>query len=69
MKPRTRQRVRRGLTAGVVTAGLAGAVVLVMAWERGPVTVQVRVPDLSAEALGGKQAFDRTCARCHGGLP
>jgi mono/diheme cytochrome c family protein len=66
MKARTRQRVRRGLTVGVVTAALAGALVLVMAWERGPVTVQVWVPDLSAEALGGKQAFDRRCAQCHG---
>ncbi len=45
---------------------LVGAFVFLVVWERGPSNVQVRVPELSAEALSGKQAFDRRCAQCHG---
>ena len=30
------------------------------------VTVDVRVPELSAAALRGKVAFDTNCAQCHG---
>jgi mono/diheme cytochrome c family protein len=54
------------VTAGVATVALAGAIVLLGVWERSPSTVQVRVPELSAEALSGKEAFDRRCVQCHG---
>lgn len=50
----------------MVTAVLVGVIVLLAVWERGPSTVQVRVPELSAEALGGKEAYDRRCVQCHG---
>lgn len=66
MRPRTRRRLRRGLTAGAATAVLVGALVLLVVRERGPLNVQVQVPELSAEALSGKQTFDRRCAQCHG---
>lgn len=66
MRPRTRKRLRRGLTVGVVAAVLVGALAFLAVWERGPSTVQVKVPELSAEALSGKQVFDRKCAQCHG---
>ena len=29
-------------------------------------TVNVKVPALSAQAVGGKEAFDANCAACHG---
>jgi mono/diheme cytochrome c family protein len=66
MRPRTRRRLRWGLTAGAALAALVGTLGLLVVWERGPSTVQVRVPELSAEALIGKEAFDRRCAHCHG---
>ena len=53
----------------VVVAG--GALVIVGAWFIGrlddrPGQIDVRVPQLSAAALAGQAAFDRSCAGCHG---
>lgn len=51
---------------GIVTAVLVGAFVFLVVRERGALIVQVRVPELSAEAVSGKQVFDRRCGQCHG---
>lgn len=50
------------LAVGVVT------VAAVIVWYRRPEPARqpIRVPELSAEALAGKRAFDLYCARCHG---
>lgn len=50
------------LVVGVVT------VAAVMVWYRRPEPARqpIRVPELSAESLPGKRAFDLHCARCHG---
>ena len=50
------------LAFGVVT--IAG--VMLWQWRPEPATRPLHVPELLAEALAGKRAFDLYCARCHG---
>jgi mono/diheme cytochrome c family protein len=50
------------LTLGVV----AVAGVMLWHWRPEPASPPLRVPELSAEAVAGKRAFDLYCARCHG---
>lgn len=61
-------RLLKYLVLAVLAAGLG-----VFVWQfvgpsgtsKGP-TVDVKVPDLSTLALGGKTAFEANCAACHG---
>lgn len=54
----------------LVLAALAAGVAVFASRSFGPsgkpVTVKVEVPQLSALAVQGKQAFDANCAQCHG---
>ena len=51
---------------GVVLAGLGLAFAGVFDGDNKGVVVDVQVPELSAEALRGQQAFNANCAQCHG---
>ncbi len=62
-------RSARSRRLAVIVAG--GALAIVGAWFVGrlddrPAPIEVRVPPLSAAALAGQLAFDRSCAGCHG---
>lgn len=51
---------------GVVIVGLGLVFSGVFDKDKQGVTVDVRVPELSAAALKGKVGFDANCAQCHG---
>ncbi len=51
---------------GVVLTGVVLAYSGVFDKDKQAVVIDVRVPELSAQALKGKQAFNTTCAQCHG---
>lgn len=51
---------------GVVIAGLGLAFSGFFDKDKQGVRVDVRVPELSAAALEGRQAYDANCAQCHG---
>lgn len=61
--------MRRPWRALAAAGGVASLVAVAAAWFAGREPVAGRVvvvPDLSASAQAGKQAFDRNCAQCHG---
>ena len=51
---------------GVILAGLGLIVFRLFDSGEKSVSVDVRVPELSAAAVEGKQAYDASCAQCHG---
>ena len=51
---------------GILLAGLGMLVLRFVDSGEKSVQVDVRVPELSAAAVEGKQAFDANCAQCHG---
>lgn len=51
---------------GILLAGLGMLVLRFLDSGEKSVQVNVRVPELSAAAVEGKQAFDANCAQCHG---
>jgi mono/diheme cytochrome c family protein len=51
---------------GVVLAGMGLAFGGVFDRDKKGVVVDVQVPELSVEALRGKEAFNANCAQCHG---
>ena len=61
------ETVRATRLAVLLALGVV-AVAAVVVWYRRPepATQPIRVPELSAEALAGQDAFDIHCARCHG---
>ena len=51
---------------GVILAAVGLALFGYFNTEKKHVVVDVRVPELSAAAVEGREAFDANCAKCHG---
>ena len=60
------QKLPKYAVVGVVLVGLGLAFSGLFDQDKQAVVVDVQVPELSAQALKGKQAFNATCAQCHG---
>ena len=54
------------LVVSVLALGVGTMVWQLVAPSTGEAIVRLTVPQLSAEAQAGKQAFDANCAQCHG---
>lgn len=50
----------------VVVGGIGIVISRLVAPSAGSALVRVKIPELSPAAMAGKQAFDKTCAQCHG---
>lgn len=60
------ERLPSLIVISVIVVGIGVFVSRLSTSDGNNVTVDVKIPDLSSEALLGKVAFDANCARCHG---
>jgi mono/diheme cytochrome c family protein len=54
------------LVATIIVAGLGIAISQFPSSSDGSPAQTLKIPELSPLAVAGKQAFDKSCARCHG---
>ena len=59
-------RITEFIVLGVFIGGLGFAFFGIFGGSNKAVSIDVQVPELSALAMQGREAFDANCAKCHG---